>query len=111
MSKHISEKRRDFMRERMFEDAYNVKARIWVTNFNDENWDWDMCVLNFRDSLGKNYGLIEHFKEGKDNSTHHVVLEYETDKGEFVKQNFEKFIDAEKSMVQLMQRRLQGIDS
>lgn len=111
MSVHISEKREDFMREKVFKSDYGLDCQIYVTNFNDENWDWDKCILNFRDSLGKNYGLIEYFMPSIDNSTEHVEFEYENDKGELVKQNFKKFIDAEKSMVDLMQRRLQGNDS
>ena len=110
MSAHVSDKKQDFHREKLFKDSFGLNTTIHVTTYNDENWNWDICVINFRDSLGKNYGLIEYFKPGDDNSTDYVILEYEDKEGNIIKENFQKFIDAENSMVALMQRRLKGED-
>lgn len=107
MSKNISEKKEDKLREANFKDVYGISAKIWVTNYNDEKWNWDMCVLNFKDELGKNYGLVEYFKEGEDNGTKTVIFEYESKLG-FHKKEFDRFIDAEKEMVKIMKLRKEG---
>lgn len=109
-SVHISEKKRDMLREKLFKDCYGIDSIIHVINYNDTNWDWDLCVLIFRDTLGKNYGLVEHFKDGLDNSTKFVYFEYEDKSGKFCQEKFEKFIDAEEAMVELIKKRLKGED-
>lgn len=109
-AKHIQTKERDSLREKSFKDSYGFNVHIRATTFNDENWDWVMCTLNFRDPLGKNYGLVEYFMPGSDNGTDYVEFEYETKDGKFVKRKFEKFLDAEVAMVELMRRRANGLD-
>ena len=98
------------MKEKLFLDAYGLETTIAGVSYNDENWDWDKAIIKFCDSLGKNYGLVENFKPGTDNSTDFVELEYENKEGSFVKQKFEKFLDAELAMVELMKKRLKGED-
>lgn len=110
MSKNINVKERDLMRENLFKSEYKVDTKIKVTNYNDDNWNWDMVVLNFKDSLGKDYGLIEFFKPGNDNSTDHVLLEYCDKSGNWIQEEYKEFHLAEKAMVNLMQRRLRGED-
>lgn len=100
----ISEKKRDFLREKVFKDAYGLDTHIYVTNINDVNWDWVQVILNFRDTLGKNYGLIEYFKEGTDNSTKSVDLE---DDGKIIG-SYKRFLDAELALVDLIRKRIQG---
>lgn len=117
-SKHVKVVERDHMKESLFKDAYGLDTKIRVTTYNDEKWDWDMVVLNFRDSLGKNYGLIEYFKPGKDNSTDHVDLEFEDSEGKWKVIRFDEtntkkgeiFFTAEIKMRDMMQRRLRGED-
>lgn len=110
MSVHISEKKQDMMRQQLFKDAYGIDAKIWVTNFNDANWNWDKCILNFTDSLGKNYGLIEFFQEGANNNTRVVIFEWTDKEGKMHEEPFSRFLDAELAMVALMRRRLEGKD-
>lgn len=110
MSAHVSEKKRDFIREQNFKDAYGISVQIYVTNFNDEKWNWDKVVLNFIDSLGKNYGLIEHFKEGDDNSTRVAVFEWEDKKGMMQSEPFTTVLEAELALVELMKKRQRGED-
>lgn len=95
--------------ENLFYDAYQLRARIEKVSINDQNWDWVQAILKFKDSLGKTYGLVEYFKQGMDNSTDYVVLEYETEDG-LVKETFPTFIQAELAMVDLMRNRLGGKD-
>lgn len=97
------------MKEHSFSEAYKIKTRIEGVSYHDDKWNWDLVVLKFRDSLGKNYGLIEYYPSGDDNSTLYVDFEYE-DKNEFVKKRFKNFVNAEKAMVELMQKRLKGDD-
>jgi len=110
-STHVVEMREPDLRmkERLFTDAYKVRSKIQGVSYHDDKWNWDLVVLKFKDSLGKNYGLIEYYPSGDDNSTLYVDLEYEKD-GEFFKKRFDKFIDAELDMVKLMQKRLNGED-
>lgn len=110
MSEHVTIKERDHIREANFKDAYGVDSTIAVTNYNDIEWNWDKCVLNFKDTLGKNYGLIEYFKEGADNSTKFVVFEWTDKKGKLHQDSFLSFIDAEKALVDLMKKRSKGDD-
>lgn len=107
-SKYVQVRGKDRIRERNFKDVYGLECHIEVTNYNDDNWNWDMCVLNFKDSIGKTYGLIEYFKSRDDNSTDHVDLEYEDKDGKFTKETFDKFIDAELRMVEIMKSRIEG---
>lgn len=110
MSKHISEKKRDLARERNFRDVYGLTAKIEVTNFNDEQWNWDMVILNFTDTSGKKYGLIEHFKDADDNGTKHAIFEWEDRQGTFHQEKYPTFLEAEQELVKLMRRRLEGKD-
>lgn len=117
-SKYVKVTDRDLMKEAMFKDAYGVDTKIKSTTYNDEKWNWDMVVLNFRDTLGKNYGLVEYFKPGEDNSTDHVDFEFEDKEGtwktiRFDETNSDKgsiFFAAETAMKEMMQRRLRGED-
>jgi len=110
MSVHVSEKKQDHIREKNFKDAYGIDAKIFVTNFNDEKWNWDKVVLNFIDSLGKNYGLIEHFHAGDDNSTRVVIFEYADKAGNMKEEPFVTCLGAEQAMVELMRKRQRGED-
>ena len=94
-----------------FKNAYGfaLKSMSGFT-FNDEDWNWNKVIQKYTDKLGKNYGLIEHFKEGQDNSTDFVWLEYEDKEGKFCQEKFERFVDAEKAMVELMEKRMKGKD-
>lgn len=115
-SKHVKVNDRDLMKESLFKEAYDLRVMIKSTTYNDEKWNWDMVVLNFRDTLGKNYGLVEYFKPGADNSTDHVDFEFEDKEGNwkvirFDETNSEKgsiFFAAETEMKEMMQRRLRG---
>lgn len=99
---------RDFLTEKAFKEAYDLVVQIKKTQINDSDWNWVKVSLGFKDSLGKNYGLIEYFKEGDDNSTDHVDFEYEGENCIWKKETFERFIDAELSMVEMMRKRLEG---
>lgn len=109
-SANIRTVERDTGREQLFREAYGLDTRIRYTSYNDEQWNWDMAVLNFTDSLGKTYGLVEYFKAGDDNSTDHVDFEYTNKEGKLVTQTFDRFIDAELAMVALMRKRVEGAD-
>lgn len=98
---HVTVKERDHLREKSFKDAYGLDTKIHVTSYNDDNWNWDMVAINFIDTHDRKYSLIEHFKEGDDNSTKFVILEYSKDDS-FKQERFERFIEAELAMVQLM---------
>lgn len=112
MSKNVNNlsERDCFHRAAQFKEAYGLNVKIQGMSYNDENWDWDMVILKFVDSLGKHYGLIEYFKPGKDNSTDHVDFEW-VEHERFVKKTYERFIDAELAMVELMKKRLAGEDT
>lgn len=109
-SKNVTVKERDLMRENAFKSAFNIKATIKATNYNDADWNWDMVVMNFKDTLGKNYGLVEFFKPGNDNSTDHVLFEYCDRNGVWVQERFDTYNAAEMAMVNLMKARLRGED-
>ena len=100
------------LRERNFNDIYGFPVTITEgITFLDADWNYDMVIIKFRDVLGKVYGLVEHYPAGSDNSTKFVLLEYEDKYGKFCQEKYEKFIDAEKAMVELMQKRQRGEDS
>ncbi len=105
MSVHIRVKERDGLRERLFKDTYGLSVKIHTTEHNDENWNWDLCAITFVDSLGNNYNLIEHFKEGNDNSTDFVLFEYQDPQSVFKQERFVTFIEAELALVGLMKQR------
>lgn len=115
-SKHVRVNDDDGVRATLFREAYGLRTKVRSTTYNDEDWNWDMVVVNFRDTLGKNYGLVEYFKAGKDNSTDHVDLEYEDKDGTWKNIRFddtnskpgEIYYTAELALVDLMQRRLRG---
>lgn len=100
-NKRVEVKERDGYREKCFKDAYDLDCIIKCKNVNDENWDWieNELVFKFR---GNAYILKEIFKEGKDNSTDHVILEYLGSAGIVHTERFERHITAEKRMVSLM---------
>ena len=116
MSVHEKLINRDHMKEKLFFDAYGVHVKIKTMTFNDTNWNWDKVILSFIDEGGHNYGLIEHFKEGNDNSTNYVNLEHEDKNGNLVTKRFDEnnakmgsiFVTAEKELVSLMKRKLRG---
>lgn len=104
MSKYVSDRRQDRMKEKLFKDTYGLDSTIFVTNYNDENWDWDKAVLEFVDSKNRKYGLIEHFNDGSDNDTNYVELVYQQN-GEPEVETFDRYIDAELQLVELMRRK------
>lgn len=104
MSKYVQVKGRDYRRELIFSEWYAIKVKIYTTNYNDDNWDWDRVVLNFHAPDSQVYTLTEHFNVGKDNSTNFVELEYQGNNGQVVKKKFEKHLDAERYMVELIRR-------
>lgn len=116
MSVHVQTKERDGMKETLFKDAYALDAKISYTTYNDAEWNWDKVVINFVDSLGKNYGLIEFFMDGANNDTAFVMFEYTDKEGKLRSERYdannckkgEIFVTAEKRMVNMMRRRLRG---
>lgn len=98
------------MKAMAFLDCYGIKVKISGFTFNDQNWNWNKVIQKYTDPAGKNYGLIEHFKEGENNDTSFVYFEYEDKSGKLCQEKFEKFLDAERAMVHLIQRRLKGED-
>lgn len=119
MSVHEQHVERDLMREKLFKDAYGLDVKISYTAYNDSEWNWDKAVLKFVDSLGKTYGLIEHFPQGADNSTDFVIFEYFDKKGDVHQDRFDKsntktgeiFLAAELAMAELMIKRRKGEDT
>lgn len=93
---------RDRTRENNFFQYYKLEATIITTNFNDENFNWDKVILEFI-FKGEKYYIVEHFKENEDNSTDFVELMYNG-----VVRKFDRFIDAETTMVNLMKEKLNG---
>jgi len=99
----ISKPAKDTYRELVFEEAFGIKSDIIVTNENTQDWNWVKVIMNFKTDVG-NYGLIEYFKDGKDNSTNYVVLE---DEGKEIGR-YKRFVDAEVEMVRLIKEQVNG---
>ena len=100
----------DGYKQKLFKEAYEINAKIRTTNINDLNFNWVQVVLNFKDTLGKNYGLVEFYKEDDDNSTDHVDFEYEGHDGKWIFETYKTFIEAELAMVALMKKRAEGLN-
>lgn len=86
---------RDPYKEASFKDAYGLDAKIASTVILDDNKDYVSaeCTFNSR------YRLKEIFKEGSDNSTDKVI--YTDGVGNETKE-FDKYIDAEEHLVDVM---------
>jgi hypothetical protein len=95
-------------KEKCFKDAYGINCQIKCKDVNDENWDWVENELTFKVNNDV-YTLKEVFKEGKDNSTDHVILEYLGSAGVIHSEKFTRHVDAELRMVSIMKERLNGM--
>jgi hypothetical protein len=91
----------DKFKSKAFLDTYGISSSITTTMHNDLDWNWNRVEILFD---GK-YKLIEIFKEGKDNSTDHVIVA--TNYGEELC-IFKSFIEAEKYLVDLLRRDKDG---
>lgn len=99
----VSEPYRDLGRERSFKQSYGKDAVITVVNTNDKNWDWVEVSIKFEVN-GHKYLLIETFNDGEDNSTKEVILK-SLNNGCFENKVFNRFIDAELTLVSIIQEK------
>jgi hypothetical protein len=97
----------DPAREQSFKGAYGLDAHITATNVNDQDGNWIEVTLRFQTKKNKVYVLTEYFKDGDDNSTDFVLLSYTKFNKKF-ERKFDRFVDAEVVLADLIQEEESG---
>jgi len=87
---------RDLHRESCFKDEYGIEAQIHSQCWFNPDKTYDRVKIDFMIN-GKNYSLVEYMKG---NATDYVFL-----LNGMEKLHFDKFIDAEKKLVEILKEK------